>query len=321
MAAQEGRVSKPQPRDAFASPRFSQPPTFMRLPYRTDLAGVDVAILGAPFDAGTSYRPGARFGPREVRAQSSLIRPYSYFQRVGPFDQLTVVDAGDVDASPVSIERAHQAIEAHVGSVVAAGVVPLVVGGDHSITLPVLRPLARRHGPLGLVQFDSHIDTWDGDFGSTIFHGSPFYYAVTEGLVDPRRFAQVGIRGPMYSAGDFAFQRQHGITVIDIEEVLRGGVSAVGERVRALVGAGAVYVTFDIDVVDPAFAPGTGTPEVGGVTSHQAQHLVRALGGLAVVGADVVEVAPPFDGPGQITALLAANLLFELLCVIARRPR
>jgi len=312
-------MATPQPRDAFRSPRFSQPPTFMRLPHSTDLAGVDVALLGVPFDSGTSYRPGARLGPREIRAQSSLIRPYSHFQRVAPFDRLSVVDAGDVDASPVSLELAHAAIEARVTDVVSAGALPLVVGGDHSVSLPVLRAVARRHGPVGLVHFDSHIDTWDEDFGSKLFHGSSFYYAVTEGLVDPRRFIQIGIRGPMYGPDDFAFQRERGITVLDIDEVLRDGVDAVSARIRSVVGQGAVYVTFDIDVVDPAFAPGTGTPEVGGLTSHQAQQLVRGLAGLSIVGADVVEVAPPFDGPGQITALLAANLLFELLCVVARR--
>ncbi len=312
-------MATPQPRDAFRSPRFSQPPTFMRLPHSTDLAGVDVALLGVPFDSGTSYRPGARLGPREIRAQSSLIRPYSHFQRVAPFDRLTVVDAGDVDASPVSLELAHAAIETHVAAVLSAGALPLVVGGDHSISLPIVRALARRHGPVGLVHFDSHIDTWDEDFGSMLFHGSSFYYAVAEGLVDPQRFIQVGIRGPMYGPDDFAFQRERGITVLDIDEVLQSGVDAVSTRIRSVVGDGAVYVTFDIDVVDPAFAPGTGTPEVGGLTSHQAQQLVRGLAGLSIVGGDIVEVAPPFDGPGQITSLLAANLLFELLCVVATR--
>lgn len=312
-------MATPQPRDAFRSPRFSQPPTFMRLPHSTDLAGVDVALLGVPFDSGTSYRPGARLGPREIRSQSSLIRPYSHFQRVAPFERLRVVDAGDVDASPVSLELAHAAIEAHVVHVLSAGALPVVVGGDHSISLPVVRALARTHGPVGLVHFDSHIDTWDEDFGSKLFHGSSFYYAVTEGLVDPRRFIQVGIRGPMYGPDDFAFQRERGVTVLDIDEVMRAGVDAVSARIRSVAGDGAVYVTFDIDVVDPAFAPGTGTPEVGGLTSHQAQQLVRGLAGLSIVGADVVEVAPPFDGPGQITALLAANLLFELLCVVATR--
>jgi agmatinase len=291
----------------------------MRLPYRTDLDGVDVALIGVPFDSGTSYRPGARLGPREIRAQSSLIRPYSRFQQVAPFERLTVVDAGDVDASPIDLARAHEAIESAVAAAVAAGARPLVVGGDHSISLPVLRAVGRRHGPLGLVQFDSHVDTWPEDFGSRLFHGSSFYYAVTEGVVDPRRFIQVGIRGPMYGEADFAFHRQHGITVLDIDEVARIGIEAVCERIRSTAGTGDVYVTFDIDAVDPAFAPGTGTPEVGGLTSREAQQLVRGLAGLSVVGADIVEVSPSFDGPGQITSLLAANLLFELLCVMARR--
>jgi len=311
-------VSDSQPRDAFRSPRFSQPPTFMRLPYRTDLEGVDVALIGIPFDSGTTYRPGTRLGPREIRSQSSLIRPFNHFQQVAPFERLTVVDAGDVDASPVSLENAHAAIEARIGAILGAGAVPLAVGGDHSISLPVLRALARAHGPLGLVQFDAHIDTWDEDFGSKLFHGSPFYYAVTEGLVDPRRFVQIGLRGPMYGPGDFAFHREHGITALDIDEVFRLGLEDVQARVREVVGAGPLYVTFDIDAVDPAYAPGTGTPEVGGLSSRDAQVLVRGLAGLQVVGADVVEVSPPFDGPGQITSLLAANLLFELLCVLAR---
>lgn len=310
-------MSRPQPRDAFRSPRFAQPATFIRLPFRTDLAGVDVAILGVPFDSGTSYRPGTRLAPREIRSQSSLIRPYSHVQRVAPFDRLTIVDAGDVDASPVSLENAHASIEARVREIVSAGAVPVVVGGDHSISLPVLRALASRHGPLGLVQFDSHVDTWDEDFGSKLFHGSSFYYAVTEGLVDPRRFVQVGIRGPMYGPDDFAFHRQHGIQVIDIDEVARLGLPAVTERIVGAVQGGPVYVTFDIDAVDPAFAPGTGTPEVGGLTSREAQILVRALRGLPIAGCDLVEVSPPFDGPGQITSLLAANLLFEMLCTIA----
>jgi agmatinase len=289
----------------------------MRLPHRADLTGVDVAILGAPFDGGTSYRPGTRLAPREIRSQSSLIRPYSRFQRVAPFDTLSVVDAGDVDASPVNLEHAHAAIEARVAEIVGARAVPMVVGGDHSVSLPVLRALAARHGPLGLVQFDSHIDTWDEDFGSKLFHGSPFYYAVADGLVDPRRFVQVGIRGPMYGPGDFAFHRERGIRVIDIEEAGRMGVAAVAEAIRESVSGGPVHVTFDIDAVDPAFAPGTGTPEVGGFTSREAQQLLRGLGGLSIAGCDLVEVSPLFDGPGQITSLLAANLLFEMLCAIA----
>ncbi len=293
----------------------------MRLPHATDLAGVDVALVGVPFDSGTSYRPGTRLGPREVRNQSSLIRPFNHFQQVAPFDRLTVVDAGDIDASPINLELAHEAIESRLAEIVGAGAVPLAIGGDHSISLPALRAVARTHGKLGLVQFDSHIDTWEEDFGSKLFHGSPFYYAVTEGLVEPRRFVQVGIRGPMYGPDDFAFQRDHGISVLDIDEVLAAGVEAVSARIRSAVGPGPVYVTFDIDAVDPAFAPGTGTPEVGGLTSHQAQALVRGLAGLSIVGGDIVEVSPPFDGPGQITSVLAANLLFEMLCVVARQRR
>jgi agmatinase len=306
------------PRDAFVSPRFAQPATFMRLPYRTDLAGVDIAILGVPFDGGTSYRPGARFGPREIRAQSSLVRPYNYFQKIAPFDRLTVVDAGDVDASPISLERAYESIESTVSSIVSAGATPVIAGGDHSISLPILRALARAHGRLALVQFDSHVDTWEQDFGSPYFHGSSFWHAVNEGLVDPARFIQVGLRGPMYGEDDFAFQRERGVTVRDIGQVREQGIAATIDNIRR-VATGPAYVTFDIDVVDPAFAPGTGTPEVGGLTSEEAQRLVRGLDGLDLVGCDLVEVSPPFDGPGQITALLAANLLFEMVCVMAKR--
>ena len=304
-------------RDSSKSPRFAQPATFMRLPHQTDLAGVDAAILGVPFDGGTSYRTGARMGPREIRSQSSLIRPYSYFQKVSPLDRLTVVDAGDVDAPPVGIDKAYTAIEDAVRGIIAAGAVPIVAGGDHSISLPVIRAVAAIHGPLNLVQFDAHLDTWGDYFGGKYWHGSPFRRAIEEGLIREGGYVQVGIRGPMYNeADDFGFQIAHKVTTIDIAEVKDRGVAATVERVRSLV-SGPLYVTFDIDAVDPAFAPGTGTPEVGGLTSYEAQTLVRGLAGLDLVGCDIVEVAPQYDGPGQITALLAANLLFELLCVLA----
>jgi len=292
----------------------------MRLPHQTDLTGVDVAILGVPFDGGTSYRPGARLGPREIRSQSSLIRPYSYFQKVSPFERLRIVDAGDVDAPPVGIEPAYVAIEAAVDRILGAGAIPMIAGGDHSISLPILRAIARRHGPVALVQFDAHIDTWGDYFGGKYFHGSPFRRAIEEGLIVPAQYVQIGIRGPMYGEDeDFAFQRGHGVTTIDIGQVKADGVEKTMSRVRALVGDRPLYVTFDIDSVDPAFAPGTGTPEVGGLTSYEAQELVRGLAGLSLAGCDIVEVSPLFDGPGQITALLAANLMFELLGVIARR--
>jgi agmatinase len=316
------RELKSRQLDSGKSPRFAQPATFMRLPHRTDLDGVDVAILGVPYDSGTSYRSGARLGPREIRAQSSLIRPYSYFQKVSPFAELAIVDAGDVDAPPVGIEPAYAAIEAGVTRILDAGAVPLVVGGDHSISLPCLRAAAKRHGPLALVQFDAHIDTWGDYFGGKYFHGSPFRRAIEERIIDPSAYVQVGIRGPMYGEDDdFAFQRASGVTTIDIRMLKNAGVAETMTQVKQIVGARPLYVTFDIDCVDPAFAPGTGTPEVGGVSSYEAQELVRALAGTTLVACDVVEVAPVFDGPGQITALLAANIMFELLCVIALSSR
>jgi agmatinase len=306
-----------QPRASFKSPRFAQPATFMRLPHVADAHGLDAAIVGVPFDGGTSYRPGSRLGPREIRNQSSLIRPYSYFQKVAPFDRLNVADVGDIDAPPVGIEKAYEAIEAGIGAIADAGARPIAIGGDHSITLPVLRALAKRHGPLALVQIDSHVDTWDEYFGGKYFHGTPFRRAIEERIIDGARFIQIGIRGPMYGEDDFDFHREHGITVVDIEQVKDRGIPWTMEQVRR-VATGPAYMTFDIDGVDPAFAPGTGTPEVGGLTSHEALRVVRGLADLNLVGGDIVEVAPLFDGPGQITSLLAANLMFEFVCALAR---
>jgi agmatinase len=309
-----------QPRASFRSPRFAQPATFIRLPYVEDPAGLDVAIVGIPFDGGTSYRPGTRLGPREIRSQSSLIRQYSYFQKVSPFDVLNVADVGDIDAPPVSIEKCYEAVEARIGAIADAGAKPIAIGGDHSLSLPILRALAKRHGPLGLVQFDAHIDTWDEYFGGKYFHGTPFRRAVEERIVDPRRFIQVGIRGPMYGEDDFDFHREHGVTVVDIEQLKERGVDWTVREVERVL-SGPCYMTFDIDAVDPAFAPGTGTPEAGGLTSHEAQRLVRGLAGLQLVGGDIVEVAPLFDGPGHITSVLASNLLFEFLCVLAKNAQ
>lgn len=309
-----------EPLSSFRSPRFAQPATFMRLPYSTDLTGVDVAIAGAPYDGGASYRPGARLGPREIRNQSSLIRTWSYFLKVHPFERLRVVDYGDFDVPPIGIERALDVIEQGASAIHAAGATPLIVGGDHSISLPLLRAAAKAHGPLALVQFDSHIDTWDDYFGGKYFHGSPFRRAIEEGLIRKGRFIQVGIRGPMYGEDEFDFHREHGIRIVDIDGVKREGIDWAIDQMRDALD-GPVYLTFDIDSVDPAYAPGTGTPEVGGLTSHEAQRLVRGLAGLNIVGADLVEVSPPFDGPGHITSLLAANLLFEMLCVMAVRKR
>jgi len=307
-----------QPRDGFRSPRFGQPATFMRLPHVREAQGLDVAIVGVPYDGGTSYRPGARFGPRHIRDQSSLIRPFNPVLQVAPFERLRVADYGDVDVSPVSLEQTFAAVERELDVVVAAGAIPLAVGGDHSITLPVLRSLARRHGPLALVHFDSHPDTWGEYAGSYHYHGSTFRRAIEEGIVDGGRLIQIGIRGPIYTRDDFDFHAEHGLEAIRIAEVKEGGVASVVERLTRLEGRPA-YCSFDIDAVDPAYAPATGTPEVGGLTAYEALSLVRGLRGLDLVGADVVEVAPPYDGPGAITSLLAANLLFELLCLFALR--
>ena len=253
-----------QPRASFKSPRFAQPPTFMRLPHVEDPHGLDVAIVGVPFDGGTSSRPGARLGPREIRSQSSLIRTYSYFQKVAPFDRLNVADVGDVDAPPVSIEKCYAAVEERIGAIADAGATPLVVGGDHSISLPVsagareaarsarARPVRRAHRYLGRV-LRRQVLAW-----------TPFRRAIEEGAIDGRRFIQIGIRGPLYGEEDFEFHAEHGITVIDIEHAAARGVDWIIEQIHD-VATGPAYMTFDIDAVDPAFAPGTGTPEVGGL--------------------------------------------------------
>jgi len=308
-----------EPRDPFVSPRFGQLATFMLLPAADSPRDLDVALVGVPYDGGTSYRAGARFGPRAVREQSSLIRTWHPVLKVHPFQRLRVADCGDVDVVPISIERTYEAVTRKMDEVMAGGAVPVCVGGDHSVTLPILRSVARVHGPVGIVHFDAHPDTWDEYFGSKFFHGTPFRRAIEEGHIDPRRMIQVGIRGPLYGAEDFAFHDAHGIEVLRIEAIKERGTAWAGERFGRLRG-GPVYLSFDIDAVDPAYAPATGTPEVGGLSSYEALALVRALVGLSIVGADVVEVSPPYDGPGQITSLLAANLLFEIVSLLALRP-
>lgn len=304
-----------EPPDAFRSPRFAQIATFMRLPHTRDVTGVDVAILGIPFDGGVSYRSGARFGPREIRAQSALIRPYHPVLRTSPFARLRVADCGDVDTNPLDILDTYARVEEAVGAVLRAGAVPACVGGDHSVSLPILRAVARHHGPVALLHVDSHQDMWDEYFGNRYFHGTPFRRALEEALYDPRAAVQVGVRGPVYSADDFSFAAEHGVTVVRAEEIHARGIAPVLDRVAHLRGR-KLYVSFDVDAVDPAFAPGTGTPEVGGLSSAQVLELLRGLVGLDIVGFDIVEVSPPYDH-GGITALLAATVLFELVSVIA----
>jgi agmatinase len=302
-------------------PTYGGALSFMRRRYTRDLANADAVVWGIPFDSAVSNRPGARFGPAAIRRASAIFDgdpqyPFGF----DPFADLAVVDYGDCAFDYSRPMDFAATAEAEAGAILDAGAHLFTLGGDHFCTYPLLRAHAARHGPLGLVQFDAHIDTWDEYFGGKYFHGTPFRRAIEEGLVDGSRFIQVGIRGPMYGEDDFDFHRQHGITMIDIDQVKARGITWTIDEIRR-VATGPAYMTFDIDGVDPAFAPGTGTPEVGGLTSHDAQRLVRGLAAVRLVGGDVVEVAPIFDGPGQITALLAANLMFEFLCAVARQQR
>lgn len=314
-------MTRYEPADSFETPRFSGVRTFMRLPYNRDLANADVAIVGVPFDTGATFRAGARFGPEGIRSVSHLLRRYNPGLEVAIFDHLSVIDYGDLPVVPGFIEESYEKIEAGLAPIHEAGVVPIVLGGDHSIALPELRAAAAVNGPLALVQFDSHPDTWDAYFGQKHTHGTPFRRAVEEGILDPSRSIQVGMRGSIYDAGDWDDSKEMGFDLVSTDEVRALGIPSVIERVRERVGDAKAYVSFDIDFVDPAFAPGTGTPEIGGYTSREAQEFVRGLAGLKIVGCDVVEVYPAYDGPGQVTALVAANVAHEFLGLIALLKR
>jgi agmatinase len=306
-----------RPLDAKENPRFAGIRTFMRAPHTTDLAGVDAAVYGIPFDTATSFRTGTRFGPEAIRSASALLRPYNPALGVNVVETLSIVDYGDVPVSPGDTERTYGQVEKALALLVDAGVFPLALGGDHSITLAELRVLARKHGPLALVQLDAHGDTWDEYFGQRFFHGTTFLRAVEEKLIDPAASVQAGLRGSLYGPDDLDSAREMGFVVLPCDQLRRlepGGYASV---VRERVGRRPVFLSFDIDVLDPAFAPGTGTPEVGGLSTAEALGFVRALAGIDLVGADVVEVSPPYDGPGQQTALAAANVAYELLSLRA----
>jgi agmatinase len=306
-----------RPANSLESPRFSGVRTFMRLPNNQDLQNADAAIVGAPFDTGASFRAGARFGPEGIRSASHLLRPFNPSQGVPIFDCISVIDYGDVPVVPGYTEESYGRIEEGLRAIHHAGVVPVVLGGDHAVALPELRAAAAVHGPLALVQFDSHADAWNSFFGQPYNHGTVFRRAVEEGLLAPERSFQVGMRGSLYEEGDLEASRALGFELITTDEVRESGTPSVVERIREKVGGAKAYVSFDVDFVDPAFAPGTGTPEIGGFTSREAQEFVRGLVGLDLAGCDVVEVYPSYDGPGQVTSLLAANVAYELLTLIA----
>ena len=306
------------PADSLASPRFTGPSTFARLPWLRTLEDVDVAIVGVPFDTGVTYRVGGRFGPNAVRAASVMLRPYNTNLEVAPFEILSCVDYGDVAIVPGYLERSFAAIEADVAPIVEAGVVPLLIGGDHACTLPHLRA-TRSRGPVAVIDFDSHTDAWDSYFGEKYNHGTWMRRAIEEGLVDVDHSIEVGLRGSIYEKSDWTGLRTElGLDYLTTEDVLRIGPEATAAAIRSRVGDQPAFISFDIDVVDPAFAPGTGTPEAGGPSSHDALAVIRLLTEIDFVGFDVVEVIPAYDPAGQ-TATLAANIAYEMLSLVALR--
>jgi agmatinase len=299
-------------------PRYSGIRTFARRPHTRELGGADVAVVGIPFDGGTSFRPGARFGPEAIRSASALLRDYHPAIDLDVLGTLRVVDWGDLELSPGNSERAVGEIAEQLGAAVGAGVATLALGGDHTVALGELRALAGRHGPLALVLIDAHADTWDAYRGERYFHGTPFRRAVEEGLIDPERSLLAGMRGSLYSRSDLAETRAMGFELISCDEVRELDPAAYGERARERAGDGPAFLSFDVDSIDPAFAPATGTPEVAGLLPHEALALVRSLTGIRFAGFDVVEVSPPYDGPGQVTSLVAANVAYEMLGLAAR---
>ncbi len=305
------------PADATHIPRYAGPPTFARLPRVDEVSRADVAILGVPFDSGVSYRPGARFGPSHIRAASKLLRPYNPAQNVHPFGVQQVADAGDVAVNPFDLDEAISQIDGAATDVRADGASLLTLGGDHTIALPILRSLARDHGPIAVLHFDAHLDTWDTYFGAPFTHGTPFRRASEEGLLDLERCQHMGIRGPLYAATDLEDDAALGFQIVRADDYETDGVAGAVDRMRRRLGDGPVYVSVDIDVLDPAHAPGTGTPEAGGLTSRELLNTLRGLVGLNVVGADIVEVAPAYDH-AEITGIAAAHVAYELLSVLAR---
>ncbi len=308
-----------QPLGGNQMPRFGGLASMMRLPVATHAAGLDAAFIGVPLDIGASNRAGARFGPRQIRAESSLIRPYNMATGAAPFDALQVADLGDVPINTYSLEKSVGIITDFYREVLGHGCVPLTLGGDHTIALPILRAVAERHGPVALIHVDAHADVNDEMFGERIAHGTPFRRAVEEGLLQTNKVWQIGLRGSGYAADDFDWPRRQGFTIIPAHEVWWQSLAPIMDKVRAIIGDAPCYLSFDIDGIDPSFAGGTGTPEIGGLSVPQALEIIRGCRGLNLVGADLVEVSPPYDPSGN-TALLGANLLYEMLCVLPGVP-
>jgi agmatinase len=306
------------PVDGTVVPRFAGPATFARLPRIDEVSDVDVAVVGVPFDAGVSYRPGARFGPSHVRESSRLLRPYNPAVDVEPFARQQVVDAGDMVANPFDIEAAIGQVEAGARDLLERSRRLVTIGGDHTIALPLLRAMAAQHGPVAVVHFDAHLDTWDTYFGAPYTHGTPFRRASEEGLLDRSGCVHVGTRGPLYSTQDLVDDRDLGFSVVGSVEMDDLGAGGVLERIRARVGERPVYLSVDIDVLDPAFAPGTGTPEAGGLSSRELLAILRGFADLDLVGADVVEVAPAYDH-AEVTGIAASHVVYEILSALAPR--
>ena len=307
-----------QPQSGNDMPRFAGIPTMMRLPVAEDARGLDAAFVGIPLDIGTSNRSGTRYGPRQIRQESVMIRPYNMGTGAAPFERLQVADLGDIAINPYSLADSVRRIELAYSDILARGCIPLTLGGDHTLTLPILRAAAGRHGSVGLIHVDAHSDTNEEMFGEQLAHGTTFRRAFEEGLLAPQRVVQIGLRGSGYEAADFDWSRRQGFRVVQAEECWYRSLAPLMAEVREQMGSAPVYLSFDIDGLDPAFAPGTGTPEVGGLSVWQGLEIVRGCRGLNLIGADVVEVSPPYDRSGN-TALLAANLLFEMLCVLPGR--
>jgi guanidinopropionase len=307
-----------QPMSGMVTPRFGGIATFMRLPHvPLDAAkGIEIGLAGIPWDAGTTNRPGPRHGPRQIRDNSAMVRRMHQVSRIVPYDLANCADLGDCPVNPADVQDGLKRIETWFKALVGRGIRPLVAGGDHLCSLPVLRAVGAKR-PVGMIHFDAHNDLYDQYFGGFKYtHGTPFRRAIEEGVLDPKRTVQIGIRGSMYDAEDVTYGEGEGVRIIRIEEAMEKGPKVVMEEARRIVGDGPIYVSFDIDMLDPVYAPGTGTPEVGGFTTFQAQQLLRGLRGLHILGADVVEVSPPFD-PSGLTAYAGATMMFEILCSMA----